>query len=172
MFLICGIIFIFIGLAFLGTGNVLLGVCFIAVSLAQIAKSIRMTNRIKLYEIYSANLASDPNHSIETLASVQNTSVDTVKRNLQQLINRGYFKDAYIDHQRNRLVFYNEEKLNHTNLDAKAETASTCTKCGAVLPIHAKFCPECGMPAVQFCPKCGASLSSSPNFCPNCGQKL
>ncbi len=63
-----------------------------------------------------------------------------------------------------------------------------CPKCGADLPISAKFCPQCGekilpnntetivcphcgMTVVKgkFCPECGKPLS---NKCPNCGKEV
>ena len=77
-----------------------------------------------------------------------------------------------------------------------------CAKCGADLPLHAKFCllcgeqvkpiipnqivcPSCGKPTptgkfciecgtalVQKCPNCGSDLPAGSKFCPECGEKL
>ena len=50
-----------------------------------------------------------------------------------------------------------------------------CTGCGAALPEGAKFCPECGKPAVKksACPVCGAvPAAESAKFCAECGAPL
>ena len=55
---------------------------------------------------------------------------------------------------------------------AKQE-AAVCSKCGAALPPGAKFCPSCGQPlGEQACPKCGAKIASGAKFCPSCGNQL
>ena len=57
-----------------------------------------------------------------------------------------------------------------------------CSKCNALIPDDAAFCPECGAPvespAVEepvsrsFCPNCGAELQGDAAFCGNCGERL
>ena len=84
-----------------------------------------------------------------------------------------------------------------------AETRNTkCAKCGAALPVNAKFClecgekvtvpssdvvecpncnkivakgkfcPECGYKFVTVCPKCGKDVPAGAKFCLDCGEKL
>jgi membrane protease subunit (stomatin/prohibitin family) len=49
-----------------------------------------------------------------------------------------------------------------------------CGSCGAEIG-NAKFCPECGKPAVAaaptHCPQCGAETKGA-KFCRECGTKL
>ena len=50
-----------------------------------------------------------------------------------------------------------------------------CDACGAALPEGAKFCPECGKPAVKksVCPVCGAVPGAeNAKFCAECGAPL
>lgn len=47
-----------------------------------------------------------------------------------------------------------------------------CKKCGTRLLAGAKFCSECGTPVETLCPKCGAKLLENAKFCPECGEKL
>jgi membrane protease subunit (stomatin/prohibitin family) len=47
---------------------------------------------------------------------------------------------------------------------------SKCSTCGASVPAGAKFCPECGKPAgPSVCAKCGTALAQGVKFCPECG---
>jgi membrane protease subunit (stomatin/prohibitin family) len=74
-----------------------------------------------------------------------------------------------------------------TGMPEKREVQATCQKCGANLPVEAKFCPECGEKTPQameeticpvcgkktargkFCMECGAPLAQT-RKCPNCGE--
>jgi len=47
-----------------------------------------------------------------------------------------------------------------------------CSKCGAAMPLNAKFCFECGNPFERKCPSCGTVLADGAKFCPECGQKV
>ncbi|MCW1713746.1 MULTISPECIES: ankyrin repeat domain-containing protein [Synergistaceae] len=48
-------------------------------------------------------------------------------------------------------------------------TERTCGKCGAALPMGAKFCMECGSELQPVCAKCGAALPAGAKFCMECG---
>ena len=54
---------------------------------------------------------------------------------------------------------------------------NVCPKCGATLPVNAKFCLECGEKIVAapdgsiFCPECGKTVAKG-KFCPECGHKF
>ncbi|MFN2562999.1 MAG: zinc-ribbon domain-containing protein, partial [Jatrophihabitans sp.] len=48
----------------------------------------------------------------------------------------------------------------------------TCTACGAALLAGAKFCAECGTPAVAACRVCGTQLGPPVKFCPECGTPV
>ncbi|MDR1741549.1 MAG: SPFH domain-containing protein [Synergistaceae bacterium] len=59
-----------------------------------------------------------------------------------------------------------------------APVGKQCANCGAVVPIAAKFCPECGVslgddrPIVTKCPECGADVAPNGKFCTQCGHKI
>ena len=55
--------------------------------------------------------------------------------------------------------------------DSQPQT-KVCSKCGAVMPLNAKFCFECGNPFERKCPSCGTVLADGAKFCPECGQKV
>ncbi len=59
---------------------------------------------------------------------------------------------------------------------AGGQTAARCVKCGFVLPAGAKFCSECGNPALppqtKACPNCGTQTRQNAKFCSNCGRQF
>ena len=55
--------------------------------------------------------------------------------------------------------------------DTKEQSKNNCIKCGAYLPIGAKFCSECGAKQGINCHSCGATLSLNAKFCYECGAK-
>lgn len=56
------------------------------------------------------------------------------------------------------------------------QTAASCVKCGAALQAGAKFCSECGNPALppetKACSSCGTQTRQSAKFCSNCGRQF
>lgn len=70
------------------------------------------------------------------------------------------------------------EMFKGINPAATVETATAkCAKCGAVLPVNAKFCLECGEKVAPVsadtvvCPDCGKTVAKG-KFCPECGHKF
>lgn len=51
--------------------------------------------------------------------------------------------------------------------------AQICSHCAAEIPATAKFCPDCGAPALAPCPNCGVvPLKPQQRFCIECGGPL
>ncbi|HEX3266851.1 MAG TPA: adenylate/guanylate cyclase domain-containing protein [Gaiellaceae bacterium] len=47
-----------------------------------------------------------------------------------------------------------------------------CPSCGAVHPVSARFCSDCGEPLRRTCPSCGSEQPASATFCADCGTAL
>lgn len=77
-----------------------------------------------LYEKYVPCILGSKTESIDQIASMVGVSYDAALESLNKLIGHGALKDAYIDHQRRKLV-----------LPESKESAS---------PIFTEICPHCG----------------------------
>ena len=58
-----------------------------------------------------------------------------------------------------------------TKIEFKANNETICPSCGKNTP-KGKFCVECGASLVAKCPKCGAELPLGAKFCFECGEKI
>jgi membrane protease subunit (stomatin/prohibitin family) len=59
--------------------------------------------------------------------------------------------------------------------DARTEAQSfACPECQNLVPVDAKFCPQCGHQQVVFsqCQNCGKNLTPGAHFCSRCGQTV
>lgn len=112
------------------------------------------------YNKYKTILDADPMGSLDRIARLSGDTVDTVEKNLQKLIQLGYFPECYIDLERRRLVLpgapdgmdaaINREPshdMEHPSQTAQETVAVSCPSCGALnhLPKNSKAeCEYCG----------------------------
>ena len=54
----------------------------------------------------------------------------------------------------------------------KAATTIVCGNCKKEISGNSKFCPECGSPVASKCPSCGKDVKADAKFCPECGHKI
>lgn len=52
------------------------------------------------------------------------------------------------------------------------EETKKCISCGKQIPVHCKFCPECGFNNSEKVCECGHRLTPGVKFCPECGKKV
>ena len=126
---------------------------------------IRRRKLNQLFRLYTQRLAGDPTRSIQKLATTVNTSLDVVVKNLDKMIHRGFFVNAYIDHEQNRVIFQSQ----------KAPSQSTAYQTASV-PAGVGPAVE---PAVEYttvtCKGCGATnqiVKGAVGECEFCGSKI
>ncbi len=131
---------------------------FTAIGILLIIFSIKRKKLIKNFRSYVQRLSVDPTCSIENLASGLGTSQDVVKKNLEMMIKKRYFSNAYIDTKNNRIVFSkaSEQKTNtseaHQSNEPKIEYITvTCKSCGGI--------NKMAKGTVGECEYCGSPLS-------------
>lgn len=105
---------------------------------------------IKEFHDYSARFAADPTKSIDLLASSIGVTTLTATKNIVKMINNGFFTNAYIDTQRNCLVFTNiKQSISYipTNTSSSVSYVTVqCGGCGANNKIASGTVDEC-----EFC---------------------
>lgn len=52
------------------------------------------------------------------------------------------------------------------------EETKICVSCGKRIPLHSKFCPECGFNNSEKVCECGHKLAPDIKFCPECGKRV
>ena len=102
-----GVTFMFMGYSFFDLFDAGMRLTFAgltAVAVLLILLGTRKAKLIKLYPTYSARLAADSEKSVARLANYINVPVAEALKNLQGMIDLGFFPNCVLDRQRNRLV--------------------------------------------------------------------
>jgi len=106
------------------------------------------------FKTYVQRLSADPTGSINNLAAGLGTSQDVVKNNLNMMIKKRYFSNAYIDTENNRVVFSvvseqqqtNAPKASQSNIEYITVTCKSCGGINKVIKGTVGECDYCGSP--------------------------
>lgn len=119
---------------------------------------------IKTFRDYSSRLAADTKKSIDLLAASTGATVATVTENITEMINNGFFSNAYIDTGRNCLVFTdsqyqarNNEAYNQSPANSVSYITVQCKGCGATNKVLSGTIGECEFCGSQISGKQGDS---------------
>ena len=106
-----------------------------------------------MFKNYVAQLSVDPSGSLENIASATGTSVDIVKKNIQYMIKKRFFSNAYLDEMNNQLVLSSANKENNKvdfsnssvsqNSSEMIYVTCNCPNCGGVNKIAKGVVAEC-----------------------------
>lgn len=115
-----------------------------------IVYGIRTKRSLKRFKKYINIITAENNTSLENIAGQTSQSTDFVMKDMQMMINKKYFIDAYIDEKANEIVL---KKRDHivTNVQVENNTSVemisvTCKGCGATNSIQKSIGSEC-----EFC---------------------
>ena len=139
-------------------GTVTFTVVLLLFSLLLLYSGIMKRRFVNLFRSYVTILSADPTRSLEVLAINTGASVEVVKKNLQKMIKKNCFENAYIDFNQNRLVFPQQEQTCEHTPESPIETNPgpvyrqvTCNGCGAKNTVSAG--------SVAKCEYCGSTLT-------------
>ncbi len=153
--------FVFVGCVASGfkeASDVTLVIFFSAVTVVGVLLIIKGNKKFKLiktFYAYSARLATDPKKSIDLLASATGTTVAIATKNINDMIEFGFFPNCYLDEQCNKLVFPASPQPQASFVFTPTPTAATqttkyitvqCKGCGAINRIISGTVSEC-----EFC---------------------
>lgn len=114
-----------------------------------ILSGMKKKKLIKTFKDYSSRFAVDATKSIDLLAASTGVTVAAATKNIMEMINNGFFANAYIDTGRNCLVFtsapYQSTGSNQPSGSLSFITVQ-CRGCGATNTIAAGTVGEC-----EFC---------------------
>lgn len=139
-------------------GIIFLMFVFAGIGVLLIIFSRKRKKLIKDFKTYVKRLSVDPTGSIENLASGLGTSQDVAKMNLEKMIKKRYFSNAYIDIENNRVVFptaSDNQQINASQDEMDAPKieyiTATCKSCGGISKLAKGTVGECDY--------CGSPLS-------------
>ncbi|MCZ2257753.1 hypothetical protein [Sporosarcina sp. G11-34] len=120
---------------------------FISAGLALVYIGKKSSVNAVKYKKYISMIINNNIRSIATLASAIPVSYDTAMEDLQKMIGKGFFEDAYINFNAGEIVLSKDAIANSKVSNHKVEMiVVTCTGCGANNKIE-----KGGVGACQYC---------------------
>lgn len=126
---------------------------FFLIGLALRRRSKKLAVKAGQYEKYVFIIMDEKEFVIDNIAGAMSLPVYAVKKDLKDMINKGYFQGAYINDRTNKIVLPKQNKKNVNepapNYEPKIEVkAVTCKSCGAPNRVTTSFaeCEYCGSP--------------------------
>lgn len=130
-----------------GVGFLIFCLVLDALGVWLIVLSRKKTKLMKEFKKYVAVISQDPNGYIPDIAATLGTSEDVVKNNIEQMIKKKFFSNAYIDRNSNCIVIANKQAVQNATTPANgfmnAQAAPTYNTAPAVEMVTVK-CNGCG----------------------------
>ena len=103
-------------------------------------KAAKKRKNAKKYRMYIDIVVNQDIHSIDSIAEAVDLPCEAVKKDLQEMIDMGYFKNAYINHGNREISL----KKREAPKQAVAQTKTTrCPGCGANNVVTTGMTTEC-----------------------------
>lgn len=114
--------------------------------------------RVRRLNVYIQLISDNDMTSLQKIAASTNQSIDFTKKDLQRLIDKKYFCDAYIDVIKSEIIFRKESTISkeptiqnsviNTRVSTTEAKRIRCQSCGALLTTNDKsiMCEFCGSP--------------------------
>lgn len=120
-----------------------------SIGIMLIMLSRRTKKLIAEFKKYVSVLSAAEIETIEELAATIGKPQAAVKKNLELMIKRNYFVNAYINHETNQLIIGKVADLNINTMVNSEQIVCNCKNCGATNRIvkgNSTNCDYCGTP--------------------------
>lgn len=131
-------------------------IVFIAIGILLIMKAKKTKSLILQFKKYVLHISTDPSGSIEALAAAMGTSQDVVVKDIELMIQKKFFVNAYINKETNSIIIGMRQPeaniYNRNNLQqgfAVEYITINCKNCGGVnktIKGQVCECDYCGSP--------------------------
>ncbi len=123
---------------------------FIGIGLLLIIPGYKIKKRLKRFRTYVAIISAERITSIDLIALKLNQSVDFVRNDLQKMIDKKYFANAYIDKENNEIVIAGLSFDSSDEREIANPEVVQCKSCGAMNTKQ--------MGSAAQCQYCGSSI--------------
>lgn len=131
-----------------GLGGAVVTLFFIAGGVALVLKAKKLKKEAESIKQYLAIVINGNVRQLDTIVSTTGKSYDVVHKDIQNMIDKGYLKNAYIDESIREIVFANISPVNAANPTTAKSKIVACPCCGANNTIYGNIgeCEYCGSP--------------------------
>lgn len=145
--LFMGIIFLFLGLFSSDPIALIWAIIFLPIGIYALYTAVNRQKKRELFKQYIAILNNYPDGRLDDLARHTNATVQTVTANLEWMINKNFFRNAYIDRDLQCIVI--NRNASTPLVDRGEFLPCTCPNCGGINRViagHTTECDFCGTP--------------------------
>lgn len=136
--------------AYPDAGTVIFVLVIIGLAIGLIIYGVKTKGRIKRFKKYINVISVENQTSLENIASITSQSIDFVTKDLQKMIDKKLFINAYIDKKSNEIILQKRNSKvtnNPVKNNAPVEMVSViCGSCGAANSVQKGVSIEC-----EFC---------------------
>lgn len=127
----------------------LVGVAFVVIGIILLRKAKEKRKGAELSKQYLSMIINSNIRQLTVIAATTGKSYETVHKEIEELIKKGYLKGAYVD-EKMRAVVLTNDAIAQKGVVTVQPKAITCPCCGAKVTV-------CG--AICECEYCGSPLS-------------
>lgn len=136
-----------------GVGMILFAWFITLIGVIIFNRGLKRNKLIKNFKRYVAIISSDPTGSIENISRLVNAPQNVVLKNLEKMIDKKYFVNAYIDREHNSIVINSHTAPANVQTKPTEEYVTlTCKSCGGINKV-----PKNG---IADCEYCGSPISA------------
>ena len=135
-------------------GGIAVAIFFIAGGIALIIKSKKVAKEAESVKQYLSIIINGGERHLDTIAASTGRQYDVVKADVQNMIDKGFLRNAYINESTREIIFTTPEPVNNAGQATYATTTEvqtkivTCPCCGANNTVVGDIseCEYCGTP--------------------------
>ena len=156
--------------------DVILLLVILAASVSSIVKGTQIKRRVDRFKQYVSLISREKINSIDQIAVATNQSADFVRKDLQKMIDKRFFANAFIDTATNNIIIVGGQTApeTSTNTEYTAPPSASVQNLARTAPVLSQNVVQATMEAVD-CSGCGASatkLKGTQSSCEYCGSLI
>ncbi len=119
-------------------------ILFDLITIGMLFWGYKIKSLIKSFKKYVYVISSEHEGTLSNIAAILGKNENTVMKNIQKMINKSYFSNAYIDYRKKELMISGKALDKLKLSEAESTTCKTCGAYNINVIDDDSFCEYCG----------------------------